>query len=88
MLKLILGLATIVVVALFVFEALYEARKYPICPACNGNLNSMRKRFFDKEAICSKHGTFLPDEKKTEEAEEKDELPPCRMGILIPWINR
>jgi tRNA(Ile2) C34 agmatinyltransferase TiaS len=58
-------LAVIAIIGTIVVVALYGMRKYPICPKCNGNLNSTRTHFWGKEARCSKHGTFFTDGDKS-----------------------
>lgn len=37
----------------------YDGRRYPVCPTCGNNLSSKRARFFEDEAHCSEHGSFM-----------------------------
>jgi hypothetical protein len=52
----------IVIVCLIAVMAIvfwYDGRRYPVCPTCGNNLSSKRARFFEDEAHCSEHGSFM-----------------------------
>ncbi len=63
--SLIVWTAVIVVAASIPIKIGYDARRYPMCPRCPGNLSSKRIRFFGKVAVCSKHGEFTPKDGKS-----------------------
>ncbi len=49
----------VILVVLALCDCVISGYLYPLCPYCNGNLNSRRLKIFSREGICSVHGRFM-----------------------------